>query len=443
MVRFFSIFIIISAASSFLLQLIMNSKLGAVFPYIFMIIGFLLVKRSKYSDLPGEKATLAVGVIFLYAWLIIIKIVINYYHIGSLHTSAADVFNYLLPIMVYFYYLRISRWDNETSLLIGLVISGIYASIFFVYDSLYRILNNEVPEFARMAFQYSMDMMGRAADEMNPVRIAPTARAMGIMTSHSMSATWISFGAFAAFTLLKGKYFNTIFLVTASLLLIGLNYTGIVAFLAVTFLCYSENTFGRIHNKIHLRKSVFKRKLYLMAFIVAALLLVSLRFKTVSDRIFTSVTTQTKFILDEGPQVEHSYLDLIGKNIILFIKIRSTEIAQFAIGNIPSANSNWLVGGDIGFLDSISLLGFPFWFLLISIFAWVFIKWYLNKGDLLSSINNTDSIDRKRFLISVILFLLIMDLHYSVWMNKSIQIVLFASLGFGLAKWDRGSQHAL
>jgi hypothetical protein len=436
--RGFEILALLSTAATFILQILTRTRAAAVVPYAVMIWG------AAGCWAAGGRRAARGPFVALDAWVGIYlatacaRLIVRLAAGGPVAALLADGFNYVLPALFYWYY-RKARSDGQgDGLLLGLVAAGIFSALFFVYDSAYRSFLRDVPWFARSAHQYSMTAMGFDPEQMNLGRLSFKSRASGVMVSHSHSATWIAIGGFAGFTRFGERRFSEVFLATLLVLILGLNYTAILAFLVVTILCYKSPLFLKRGSAVMLDPRVLSRRTFLAVLIATFMVGVAVLGGALGSKIIQVIRDQTAFIFSPGAGLPFSYADLTLRNVSDFLGRLRSDRALLLLGAIPSAQSPWPVGGDTGFLDSVSFLGVPLWIVSVVFFLTAFLqrgRYLLQPGTQLGQgRGQIDDRARLRFLMAVLLFVLIMDLHYNVWLNKSIQIVLFASLGYAAVR---------
>ena len=84
-----------------------------------------------------------------------------------------------------------------------------------------------------------------------------------------------------------------------------------------------------------------------------------------------------------------------------------------------------LKGGDIGFIDTMARLGVPFFFITVIGLARVILEIAFGHNERCFPTEHRLLV----FSASVILLLMILDLHYSVWFRKSVLPIFFFALG--------------
>ena len=124
-----------------------------------------------------------------------------------------------------------------------------------------------------------------------------------------------------------------------------------------------------------------------------------------------------------------SFIDIIFSSFIGYFNIILEYPFIFLFGDGFSNNSlGGLKGGDVGFIETMIRLGLPFFLIVsfgfINIFYNTLKEFFYNRKIQYSFINEI-----LIFSACIILFILLLEVHYSAWNAKSILPILFICLG--------------
>tara|TARA_B110000444_G_C18852044_1_gene606616 strand:- start:12545 stop:13441 length:897 start_codon:yes stop_codon:yes gene_type:complete len=248
-------------------------------------------------------------------------------------------------------------------------------------------------------------------------------RSHGILSSHSISSAWLCLSCFGVLALVKKKLsFKRILIIFSYsvFIIFTMNFTAIVAF----FLIILFFELGL--------KNIFKLKVQNIKYLIVFLTLI-----IVSNTLF-----KNKFPI----------IDLFNKQLVYKIALLSNEkeyhgeeksitkaffysslnifkaMLDFPIGIIIGDGfSTWgsRKGGDFGYSETINRFGIPFYLFMMFAFFLV-VKKALK--DLKSPIINQKQREYLVFSIYTFLYIILNELHYSIWINKSILPILFITL---------------
>jgi hypothetical protein len=431
--------IIMLTAFTFYLQVIFNNPNMALLPYIFL--GLLLVfvapsfiLRSMVLMLHPTKAIDAL--VFTYITLTLSKIFLGCFLGVSVSGSIRNIFLYLVPVIFYFF---IATTRNERiiqTFFYTVAISGLIAGLFIAYESYSKIALSEIFQFAKDAYQYSLVRMDVDPTDANPARIGLQYRTFGLMVKHSHNGTWIAAGTFAAFALLsegaEGAFrkLRQLVVLTGFLLqIVSLSFTSILAFSVVYFIIIKEELFSVWRGQLMISKKVLSRLIAGSGFIIALTIAGVASNLLFVKKVVGSISRQTSYIFFEIESIRGSYLSLVLDNTLNFFQIVGENPLILLFGSIPGMES-YMRGGDTGFFDSISFIGLPLYMAAVfGVFSLIRKLWALKKRA-----RSTQSVDRAelarlQFAVAILVFILFMEGHYGVWMDKSVAILVFCSLG--------------
>jgi hypothetical protein len=236
-------FTIMMMVLSFPMQVYLNSPLPSLFSYILlgMIFAFTLATNSKISTsiiswtLKKPIETLitifVILVLFQTSW----QTILRYISIGN---GAGSIVIFIFPVAYYIYFRNALTEKELRYILFSMAIAGLIVGIYFAYESISKLLFGILPEYALRAHDYSL-RRGGGSVEGYKARIDLAGRSMGLLEKHAVSSAWISIGCFAALSLIPRhsiKKRAIIMGVYGVLLVLGMNFTGVLAFLLAIFL---------------------------------------------------------------------------------------------------------------------------------------------------------------------------------------------------------------
>jgi hypothetical protein len=420
---------IFSAATTFLLQIATFSQSMALVP-LFLILLAIIFRGGKVRPI-WLKLTVIDFIVLIYFFLFGVKIIFLVFSEPSIFLIASIVVSYVTPGFFYYYVRRFIDRERMGIVLKPLIFAGLFSAAFLMYDLISRLLLHSIPWFSSLTYDYSKAMMGYDDAQMNVTRIVLMARPMGIMVSHSHSATWIVIGFLSLIAYLRGKHFFTVLLSVVFILILGMNYSSLVAFVFVVLVSFPAGIL------LFRNGNVCVNWIKLTTVIVTAISIIVFFYfffsniGSVGDRILMTLYEQTRFIFFEGTSVSHSFFELTIENTKSYINNNEISLISWLFGAIPTALSAWKIGGDTGYLDSIFFLGFPLWFIvMLAIINFQLNARYKTKRGMGTSRFSYFIEFPELFLAGAILiFLVVMDIHYNVWLNKSVQIALFSVMG--------------
>lgn len=333
--------------------------------------------------------------------------------------SAIAIF--LLPVSYYLAFRTPKKEVEIKAVYLGIAIAGLIGGLYFAYDSYLKLALGQVSDYANSAFQYSLNRVGQDAADANQARISTGSRSFGLLESHAVSGTWVIFGAIATIALLDrsrkwARRFVT--LGFGMLLLAGLNFTTIVAYVAVVF--YSEVACAPKRHKIEAGITI---AVYLaLAAVLAVGTLLPFLSINMSEYIGNIIDYQAALATtgnDDGVTMvgllisySQSYL---GSMVDHPISLLFGE--GFSTFGMPK-------GGDIGMVETLARLGMPMFAIFVFLVTWLTrLTWKkLNASHCDLQIRDL------RFATSVTVVLFITECHYSVWSAKSVLPFAFLSL---------------
>jgi hypothetical protein len=349
-------------------------------------------------------------------------------------TATSGVVIFLLPVAWYWYFRRPGTGREVRAVLSGIAVAGLVVGLYFAYDSYSKIALGRVTTYANAAFQYSVARSGLGEAEANTQRILANSRAFGLLETHSVSGAWIILGAFAALAILpaRRKLLRLATLLAAGgLLLLGLNFTAIVAFATIAFVL----EFGgavMLQARFSIRTALRAISLPFLVTAIAAIAL-ALAGAEMTEFILGNLSFQRELAL--GTSGRGSYMDLVGmkaRDYVLHIDdMPFTLLFGDGYGTYGS-----LKGGDIGLIETLERLGLP---LFAAVFVGVvaLIRAGLRQIAARRTRDHAPAQATVAFCVAVLMLVLIMDIHYSIWYAKSILPVVFFALALCERTFDR------
>jgi hypothetical protein len=304
---------------------------------------------------------------------------------------------------------------------VGIVFIGISSGLFFVYDSFNKLVLGQVSEYAKLAHEYSVNQAGQLTEESNQFRIDVHYRSFGLLERHSVSGLWIALGFFA-FAFLRSNQNKLLdyggFFLFLLLIIFGINFASLIAFVVTAFLLY--------------RKYLsFKISLYFISISIVVAVLSFLYMENIwimASTAYSFIPLQITYLTNYGAvTADEGFLPIIliefHRYCHLIFEEPWTAIIGFGIGT----HAEYSTSGDIGYLETLARFGIPL--------SFVFVIYILNV--LRTAINwlkYRDLVKEARwqanmavFSASVLLTVVIMDVHYTVWVHKSVApIIAFA-----------------
>ena len=424
---------VLLVALSFPMQVYTESPYPALLPYV--IIGGILVLRSlsprrlnggrrtapRFSNISVMVTLYLLLLLLDTGWQASLALI-------SVYETPTAMTNYFLPTVWYWYFRRAASEYEIRTVLLAMMFAGLLVGTYFVYDSYMKLALGHTTAYANQAFQYSIAR--HSMDEMsaNTSRIAAGYRSYGLLETHSVSGAWVVLGAIAALSLLppKRKAFRGLTILTfAAILLVGLNFTTIVAFTVIMFLV----EFGGIPLLLGKVSSAVVRNLAALALI--GFLSVSVVLWAVggpmSEFILRNLVGQKDLALGTGG-VALSMSGLVRSYFDSYVQHVSDYPLNLLLGD-GFTTFGMDKGGDVGFIESIARLGLPF-FLVVIYGLFRLARSAVHQIGVERSLRPNRMV---RFALCVTLLILITEVHYTVWTSKSVLPIVF----FALALYDR------
>ena len=444
--------VIFLLALSFPVQVMYSSPLPALFPYIVISLIVFLTSLSPIGRYTGffwqganTRMNLILGaylflVLFQTGWQSVLGFI-------SVEQSLSVIVIYILPMVFFLYFTRVATDQEIRSVLLAIAWAGLVVGLYFVYDSYMMLVVGQLNDFSLRAYEYSQFRGGTA--DINPARISVNARSHGALEIHSISAAWISLGCFAVLTLVPRHqtWWRMIIVATYGLMLmIGLNFTGIVGFALVIFLM----EFGDI---AQLRRRMSKQSLNAKVIGSGLLILIGISFVwSTGDRIFELIQENLASQIDlaigtvklSEADGQYTYFDGLMSSLLSF----PHNMLNFPFGLLVGdgfSNGFGVIakGGDYGIAETLHRFGLPFFIVIVA----SLIKLILRALKQMRA-SGTSRIPQSSYLwfaVCVTINLSFTELHYTVWNAKSILPIFFLALALyarGLARHHDSAQNS-
>lgn len=425
---------------AFPLQVYVNNQYPCLLAYLIsgpLIFTVLQQKRQlgmNVSNAPNTSniKTVVSAYVFLVCLYTFAQLVLS---VASFAMACSSITVYALPTFFYWYFCRIASEREIRAVWLAMAVAGLVCGFFFAYESYFKIGHEQVSEYARAAFTYRLMRSEDNPDDANSFSITPGQRAFGILESHTVSGAWTALGAIAALAFVPHQrhMLRQVIIGTYGLLIfLGMNYTNIIAFIIIV---------------MHVEYDMFtslKRVRQSFAGTIALLLICGsfLGLRAVmaeGDSFFgfllSTLIDQSKLIVGAGDR-ETGYATLIPEYLVRYRLHLGDYPLALLIGDGFTVNNGMPKGGDIGWVESLSRFGVPFFIVvvvgLVKLVRAASAQVRMMRKGFISGLD-VDRVKKLEFAVLVVLVILVNELHYTVWNAKSVLPILF----FALALFDR------
>ena len=424
-------FSVLALILSFPIQVKFMSEWPSLFPYVGIGLIILMPNHhSIYYPSQWQKPILLELLIKLYILLTILNAgwqltfgLITPYQFGS------TIFIYIIPTIFYWYFTRRGSAYEIRVVLYALVIAGLISGIFHAYDNVLKLGFGQISDYSRDAISYSASrgQGGEYYSDSSSMRAQLNYRSFGLLQTHTVSSTITAFGIFAVLALLparKRKIRNMIIMGLGFLMVMGLTFTSIIAFI-VTILLLEYKLLALINARIP--RNIIGI-LFMVAFMTILFFLsIPFLFNSELGNYITSFFTK-QFHLATIGRGDTSYIGLVVDAFSGYVLGISAFPPGILFGDGSSTSFGMVKGGDVGFIETMARLGIPLFFAIVFGLSSIVGKLY----SVISKYSEEYFTMRVRPLMifsgCVILFVLLMELHYSTWNAKSVLPILFFSL---------------
>jgi len=419
--------LVLALIFSFPLQVIFFSPFPSLIPYVLI---FLLIILTFFSK---EKKSLMIWnfnkpiylaitsylvlVIFQTTWQTLTQYI-------SINASFSVLVTNILPVLFFFYFVRVGDKVQIKALLFALAISGVFVGLYFAYDSYSMLVLAKANDFSLRMIDYSQSRIG--GGEVNEARISVGYRSHGLLESHAISAAAISVGCFASLSLVpKTSFFLRGFLIVlyGTFIVLGLNFTSIISYFLIIFIL-ELNVFSFLNgiiSKISIKSFFTIFSLFILTFFILIFTIGNDFFDVISKMLDNQVelaSGSTQYGSNNG---DTYILSLCTKFFMFPIKILESFPPGLIIGQ---GFGGWgaLHTADFGIVDSLYTFGIVFFF----IFLLGVIK--LIKFSVMHLKFNLRDPFFLKFASMTLLYFVFCESHYTVYNTKAFFPILFFCL---------------
>lgn len=435
-IKSYLIFItILSIAFTFPLQVLTLNPAMAILPYGFLASTFILpLFKNLYSLKINFKKKMGLSLALIFSYLVLVIFQTTWQVLLSVITPVegiSAIVIYVLPLFFFLYFRRIASIQEFRAALYAMALSGFLVGAYFVFDSYTMLVLGELNEYSIRAFDYSQFRAPEQA--LNEARISVNGRSHGLLESHTVSAFWIFLGCYASLTLLpierKLSRLLIIF-IYATMLLVGLNFTSIVGFILVMLLLELKYYYFFFHDFKKDVKKELQFLLYIFLISLIILIIINIFNKKFFQIIELNIISQLKLAIGNSKMGENTYFSGL---LLSLVDITSENFSIFPLSPLIGTgfSSLGVKTADYGIVTTINTFGIPFFlFYFIGILALICraLKKISNSNFLASQVNGY-----LWFASAVIGYILFMEIHYSIWIAKSVLPIVF----FSLAIYDK------
>jgi hypothetical protein len=404
-------------AFAFPIQVLISSPYPALLPYFFLGILYFIAFTEKGWSLKIWHFNNAI-LLNIYLLLVLSHTFFQlFFDLISLYQATSTIIIFALPVFFYIYFYYYASNRQVRTALLAIFISGIVIGIFFVLDSYLMLVFGIVSDYSYAVMDYIYLRSINETGIENVARISPYGRSHGLLEKHIVSASWVVFSCISLLSLFnfKNKIRVLFLLIYTLILLICLNFTSLVAFLITVIFLLSLN-------KYFIKNILFF--IILIVFIFIFLYLIDINYIKI---IKLQIETQISILTDkENTAIPGStYFGNLINDIIKYPNIAAEYPFGLFFGDGFSV-PGYPKGGDYGMVESLHRFG-PTMFLLVFMgLAILIIKVRKNLNKMYPSDKNY--VGYCLFSVCILLYILITELHYSIWYSKSIFPIFFISL---------------
>lgn len=421
------VLVVMATVFAFPLQVIFGSPILSFLPYAFLGILFLLTYASKLRAPKIIWNTRKPIILLITIYLLMIFFHSSWqllFRFITFEQALSAVFIYSFPVLFFIYFRFFATNQQFTVFLLTTAICGLLAGTYFIYDSYSMLVSLQLSDYSQRAFEYTQ--MRAPGQEANTARVTVGYRSHGLLEKHAISSAWIVFGCLAALTILPSKENlrrSFVIMIFGLMLLISLNFTSLVGFVLVVLLMeYKGYYIFRLstYTNIGARLITITLSAGLFLFLAADQLDLFNLFETIEEILSFQVDLAT------GTE-EFENGSFIG-NLLYQLFYYPFLIIDYPIGLLIGdgfSSFGRAKGGDFGIVETLHKFGLPL-FLIIFIGL---IKLVFRSIQIINS-NKTGLLEQKYlwFAASIISYLIFTEVHYSVWIAKSVLPILFIAI---------------
>ena len=427
-------FSVLFLSFSFTMQVFMHSALPALINYLFL--GYALLRSPSNNFNTNFFFTVSAADLVL-SFFIFMALFNSLWQLTFEFITPTQFLNSivicLLPFSYYIFFCNSSNFGYLKTLLWGIAIAGLINGVYGIYESVGKF-NGVIQSYANAAHWYSIERMGQSMIDSNNTRISLSGRSMGLLEKHTISAAWISFGCFAALALSSNKKYLRIFILImyGGMLLILYNGTSIIAFGIVV--CLFEYNLYTIFMGFLRKKSINS---VLCGICLAGLIVfMGTNFEIpYVDRYLEVLITQKEIIMGSSnvAYLNEGYFGSMFNSAVGFFKELHERPNIFFFGQGFSFSYGVDVGGDFGIIETLYLLGLPLFILIVTGLFFLLAKYI----KLIGGLNRSRQfliMKECKFALSIIVYVLLTEIHYSIWYTKSIFPIFLVALSVLLTR---------
>ena len=420
--------IIILTCLAFPLQVIAMSPLPALLPYLFfslLIMLSLFYKNSFFLQRWDLNNSIEILITLFFVLINVSTFLQLYWGLISPIDVLTVYIMYVFPILFYVYFSRTVSDSELRVIMKTILILGIINALYYLIDNYNQVLMGEVSAFTIRMNEYSNFRVGT---EVNNARIWTFHRGHGLLERHSVSSAWVAIGSFAYFavkpntsTLKK----STIIVFTILILLFCMNFTslvGYIAIIAIFELNYLQLIFGKLYINA-LNKTFFVMFSIFLLFIPILLIFEN----SLIHYLFDLTLNQIYLAIGVNEYAGSVFLGGLARGLFEFPFLMSDYPIGLILGDGYS-NSFSIIGrgGDFGLVETLFILGMPFFLIVMYGFTRLIFKTYnLLHKKYFVNIYHAAYLKFAMYTTALILF---HEIHMSIWNAKSILPILFLNL---------------
>lgn len=427
---FLSVFLI---PASFVLQIIFSNRFMMLLPYFSILIALatfntLDIKLMLYRN-PVPKLLILLVLIILFS---------HSYQLSFLIINIETFIRSSIPLLaliffIFFYGLDLKN-SEINSALFAILAFGVCSGVYFIYEHAQKFIFFNIPEYSKLAYQYSLLAKGGDSSELSAARISLGSRSFGLLQTHTISSFYIIAGLISSVYLFSKQSLFVSKIIVFNIFAIGsLNFSTIAISLFLTSF-YILNGWKIIHGLLSISLSKF-----ILFFILATLLFfifLSLYSPGLLNFLENLVSFQFQLIFQYGDEAinfsqTNNFITQYKENFLNYLQ----SIDEFPILSLIGSGFTGVVysrSGDTGFIESISYFGI----FSVAIMVFYIITWLAEKNKKIIS----ETIVLKEFcFFLLVVALIIYDFHYSIWASVYIFPIIMIFLGIYLNPCINGS----
>jgi hypothetical protein len=431
---FLWVVIVVLLAMSFPAQVALFSPLPSLFPYIGLVLLFVLAlpAAARPNEPPGWNLKAPMNLI-VSAYVALVCVQTGWqtlFGFVTIEQGVSAIVIYVLPVAFYAYFRQFAT-DREIRVVLATVaVVGVVVGWYFVYDAYTTLVLNQLNDFAVNAHEYSKFRANTPT--VNAARLSAGGRSHGLLELHAVSAAWVAVGCFAALALTRsGDVWQRamVIVIYGIMLLIALNFTAVVGF-ALVILLIEFQSFrwftGRIEKSGLKVMAICLGSAVVMVLFIAVIGGIDL-FQVIGKIAAYQVDLALGNELISENGYSHSYFGKLLSSLFSYPFNMLAFPPGLVIGDgLTSGFGVIQKGGDFGVVETLHRLGLPLFVVVVAgLIRLVFRA--------LRELRFSKAADRPRehylrFAVCVTVYLLFTEIHYTVWSAKSIFPIFLIAL---------------